>query len=430
MLLLLGQTQFVHVFAQDLSAGTDTTSGRYYELGWGTMPNTESVSRNTLSITSFAFDKINGKLHNSKIDNVFFRSVNFLVIQFYLGSFLFATIPHEFSGHYLRAREYGIKPGFHINFPKFGGFVPFNVTYNEASAEARMTISAGGAEVSATTGYLATQEFYSGNRVPEYYGWYILNSKVFDGYLHSSSLNYFTENPTQYFEDFRDELTENPSRIDDAVGYVLTLGESYGLYDALLPKDSLWVYKPPNPDNYLNDFVIDQNQRFKRAYLIQLLDPALISSLYGIFRYLAKGGLEYQPFMFKLKDMTFMPSVRANMGLIGVENYFDFFMRYQNLPPFNIYYRTGGNMLDQVHGGGFAIRRINVTKSLELSIQADYWFNERTSKNNYNIHTSFNYSVQDKLNLILGYGYKTKGSLMGKPIKEGMYGSFGLGRRL
>ena len=118
------------------------------------------------------------------------------------------------------------------------------------------------------------------------------------------------------------------------------------------------------------------------------------------------------------------------MGLIGVENYFDFFMRYNNLPPFNIYYRTGGNMIDQVHGGGFAVRKIDIIEELELSIQADYWFNERTSKNNYNIHLRSNYFFQNKFKLIIGFGYKTRGSLMGKPIRQGVYGSFGLGSRL
>ena len=87
-------------------------------------------------------------------------------------------------------------------------------------------------------------------------------------------------------------------------------------------------------------------------------------------------------------------------------------------------------MIDKVRGGGVAMRGINIIDDLELSIQTDYWFNERTSKNNYHIHMRSNYSFQNKFNLIVSLGYKTRGSLMGKPIRQGIYGSFGLGSRL
>ena len=429
-LFLLSQAQVAHVLAQDSLLTSEPTPGRYYELGWGSKPNTDAVSRNAITLTSLAFGGVNRLIDRSDFNNRLSRSANFVVVQFYLGSFAFSTIPHEFSGHYLRAREYGLKPGFHLNFPNFGGFVPLAVTYDEASAEARMMISAGGPEVSANTGYLATQEFYSGGRVPEYYGWYILNNKFFDGYLYTSSLDDFAKSPTQYFEDFQEELAEHPSRIDDPVGYVLALGESYGLYDSVIPRDRLWVYIPPDPDDYLNSFLIDQNDRIRQAYLLQLLDPSVLSSLYGIVRYLVRGELEYRPFMLRLGSTRFMPSTRANLGLLGVENYFDAFVAVSGLPPFNIYYRTGGNLIHGVQGGGLAMRSIEVTERLDLDIQGDYWRNQRTSRNNYNLDARGRYAIQGRCSIVGGAGYKTRGSLMGKPIRGGAYGSVAFGCRL
>ena len=79
-IIIVASIFILNVQAQNKTVSADSTTKKYYELGWGSNPNTELISRNSLSITSLTFDKINGKIHYSKIDNVFFRSVNFLVV--------------------------------------------------------------------------------------------------------------------------------------------------------------------------------------------------------------------------------------------------------------------------------------------------------------------------------------------------------------
>lgn len=417
---------------------SDTIEKQTYTFGWGTPPNTDVLAMNGTSLTSFTFNHIDLKLKNSKLDNALIRSFNSVFVQYYLGGFVFTILPHEL-GHYYQARQAGIMPRkLNIPFPKIGGFILYDANYIDHTPEQRMLIASRGMETSASNNYITNTKFYSGRKVPQHYFWYYFNSKVIDAFYYSSISNLFVKSPTDYFEYIAEVIErkngitaiEEPAIVDDPVNYLLSLTESYGYYDTIIDFSSAWVYRPENPDVYLNEFIVDQNKRMKTAYILQLVDPALLNSFYGLINYIAKGKIEHQPYMLKIKNTRFMPAIRANLGLLGVENYFDLYVKNDNLPPFNLYYRTGGNMFHSIFGGGVAVRELNIWRKFAVDAQADYWYNQRSSKSNFNLGFNFNYELHRNFQLVASANYKTKGSLVGKPVNEGFYGWLGFSLKL
>ena len=166
----------------------------------------------------------------------------------------------------------------------------------------------------------------------------------------------------------------------------MALTESYGYYNSFLNKDSIWVQKLPDIVAYTqNGFIRDQYNRMKTAYLLTALDPANLYFLYANALYLIKGRTFFKPFMFYVKGVSFMPSIRANMAENGIENYYDLFLKIKHLISFSIYYRNGGNMFHHTNGLGVEFRNIKISDMLSLNGQLDYWSNERNKTNNFNL---------------------------------------------
>lgn len=430
--LLLFFLQFT--FTQNYVFGQDTIT-RNYQIQVGTRPNIESGSQSFLSISSLLFDQTNQLIKNkvkNKTANLFARVGNFGLVQFYFGSRLYGTIPHEYFGHYSRAREFGIQPKeFNLVFPGFGGNILFFTDQNKPALERQMIVAAG-PEVTGTMAYKATQNLYAEEYAPTHIGFTFLVGKYVDQYLYiQNNVKPFLDNPNQYYKDNEAYFKNNPVP-NDPVGYVLALTESYGYYDGFLNKNANWVQQFPDMSVYTqNDFIKDQYKRMKSAYLQSALDPANLYFLYGTGLYLIKGKTFFKPLMFKIKGVSFMPSIRANMGENGIENYYDVFFKVKNLPAFSVNYRIGGNMFHKTKGVGAEFRNFILTDKIKINGQLDYWNNERTKTNNFNITAGIN--VTDKKNLFSvngNLGYKSYGNLMGKPFGEGIYGYVGIGMNL
>ena len=412
----------------------DTIVDRKYEIHYGSIPNIESGSQSAIGLSSLLFDQLNLTIKNnikSKGLNFAARLGNFSLIQFYIGSQIFATIPHEYSGHYSMARVYGIDSEFKSNFPGMGGSTTLIMKQSIPSLQRQM-IMAGGPEVTADIAYKATQELYSDDYVPNYIGNYLLAGKLIDEFIYlQNNVKPFLADPNKYTKDNQEDFKVNPVA-NDPLSYVLALTESYGYYDNFINKNAVWLEQFPDMTVYTqNVFIKDQYKRMKTAYLLTALDPSNLYFLYGNALYLAKGKTYFKPFMLHLGNVYLMPSVRANMGEIGIENYFDMFFKIKNSAPFSVYYRDGGNMFDQLKGFGGEIRNINLCDRVSMNGQVDYWYNERSEKNNFNISSCFKLSDKKHLFSFLGtIGYKTKGNLMGKPFNEGLFGYIGLGLNL
>jgi hypothetical protein len=388
------------------------------------LPNIESGAKSSIGVTSLIFDQLNNKIRHSKINGVATRAVNYFAVNFYLGLTGYATLPHEYFGHYSRAREFGITPKLTISFPAPGGDDVFRVPHSMSATERQMIV-AGGPELTSQIAFEATKEMYSGNVVPAYQGLYLFAGKVVDGIMYTqNNVKPFLDDPNKYYDDNKDYFKKNPVP-NDPLAYALALTESYGYYENFLPKNATWLYKAPDLNVYKNEFIEDQYRRMKRAYILQLLDLTSLYGLYGAYQYIVNDKAFIKPFMLKVHGVKFMPYIRANMGELGAENYYDLFITPRSNLSYNIYYRHGGNMFDKIDGAGGEVRA-KISSKLSLTSGIDFWNNERTDKKNFNTLQTLRLKLQ-RLALATSVGYKTKGALMGKPWDEGVYGYFGVG---
>ena len=389
-------------------------SGFDFQLGYPL--SVESGSRTAIGLTTVLFESVNSSIKWLNWDNVFVRVGNVLGLQLLIGASLYGTIPHEFFGHYAATLNAHMAPTvFDLNFPLPGGHTEYYTTYAQTSAESRAVISAAGPEVSENTAYEATKIIYSGKPFPTYIGNYLLGAKIVDGIVYlGNSLDSFLKDPGHY---------DKSDYWSDPFQYGLAIAEKYGYYSALNLDNQVWPYQPSDPGVYVNQFLKDLNRRMWIAYTLQLIDPALIYFIYGNYQYIVNGDTRINSFMFEAGPVQFMPSIRANLGLIGPENYFDLFLIVNRELPMNVYFRIGGNMLESIYGFGLEIRKIRFL-GFEDSFQLDFWKADR-SELGFNVYTEITYLWTDFFNPSLSVGYKTYGNVMGKPISGGIYGYLG-----
>lgn len=407
----------------------DTTIIRSYSLLYGSNPNIESGAVSSIGTSSLIFDQLNHSIKRIKNRPLSFsaRLLNFSLLQFYFGSQLYATLPHEYFGHYSRAREFGIESNVQSNFPGIGGSTTLFLSQSIPTIQRQM-IMAAGPEVTAEIAYKATQELYSADYVPTYFGNYLLAGKLIDQFFYyQNNVRPFIEDPNKYLIDNRVELQKNPVG-NDPFSYTLALTESYGYYDSFLDKKALWVQQFPDMTVYTkNEFIKDQSKRMNTAYLMAALDPTNLYFLYGNALYLITGKSYFRPFMFRLRKVNFMPSVRVNAGELGIENYYDVFFKIKNYPSFNIYYRTGGNLIHHINGFGVSFRKIHLNSRISVDAELDYWNNDRTNKNSFNVSSIWHLSNRNHtMSSLWALGYKSEGNLMGKTFGAGLYGYVGI----
>jgi hypothetical protein len=272
---------------------------------------------NTISAFSLVFEGINNGVENSKLDNVFTRLVNVLRIDFYLGFSPATAFMHEFVGHGGRAREFDFEVyGYSYRFPKFGGSISIEPLTYGIEPEKRMLFNAGGLEAGQMVSYETNKIFYSDRRIP-YYIWFF-SLMWLDGFM--NVIGSQTKDPRKYPEDF--------VHGGDTAKYLLSLTENYGYYDGLIPPGSFFPHTGIDAKIYVNGFFTDAYVRALKAVRLRALNPSVATGLIGVYRYVARGEKEFEPFMFRIGDLKFMPGIRANLGTVGPENYFDLFMVY------------------------------------------------------------------------------------------------------
>lgn len=422
---------FFTILTVFLAKAQDTTITKNYKFFYGTVPNIESGAQTSIGVSSLIFDQINQAIQykiKGKGLNFTARFINFGLVQFYWGSQLYATLPHEYFGHYSRAKEFEIEANLATNFPNLGGSTTIYVKQSTPVLQRQM-IMASGPEVTANIAYKATQELYSSKYVPNYIGNYFLAGKIIDQLIYyQNNVKPFIINPNKYIIENQKELDKNPIG-NDPFSYIVGLTESYGYYDSFLDKNAFWVQRFTDMSIYTqNEFIKDQSNRMEKAYLLAALDPTNFYFIYGNLLYLLNGKTQYKPFMLKIRNLKFMPSIRANLGELGVENYFDLYFKIKNFPFFSTYYRKGGNMFHEIKGIGSSVKNIKLNDNLSIDAEFDLWHNERTNKNNINLFAEFNFSnKRNLLFFITSLGYKTEGNLMGKPFSSGVYGYGGIG---
>lgn len=431
LLLLAFLFRGEHTLGQDVAPShpTDSLVTRQYTIAYGSRPNMEAGALSTLSVTSLAFDQVSNLIRKSRFDNGWTRAANVAFIQLYLGLTAYGALPHEYFGHYSRAKEFGVTPKLSSDFPSIGGDDVFKVKH-QMSALHRQMIVAAGPEFTTTVTREAIKQMYSEPTAPSYIGNYLAVGKIVDGLMYTqNNLKPFLKDPEQYYQDNEDYFKRNPVP-NDPLSFALALTESYGYYDDFVPKDATWLYRPANLSLYVNDFLKDQHRRMKRAQILTLLDPALLSFLYGNYQYLVNGKPFFKPLMLRVGGVRMMPSIRANLGELGAENYYDLYLLTPRSQAVLLYYRQGGNLNDQLFGGGAEINNLSLGPSIRLSTQLDYWRNGRIKDNGVNVMETVRYGISNRFFLTASGGYKTKGGLIGKQYGGGFYGHAGLGVNL
>ena len=397
---------------------------RNYLFVWGTNPNINALSLDVHSTSSFMFERLNYAIASSSskyINNGFVRFLN-LGFQGSIGTWIFITIPHE-TAHYLRGKESGLEDvKVHLEAKFFGGYYTVNTKLNENTPIERLMVTTAGPELTTLISYHQVKDMYSGKPIPPHYSIFQIGAKFVDGYNYYSRVKDFQEDPNKWLNEKKENFSNDRSPLKfDPIGFTLTLAENYGYYDSWLPKDSIWFWEPDDISLYNNEFVADQFKRMKNAYLLALFDPSIINSLFCAIKYIIYGDLYSDVYMIPIGRLKFMPSIRANMGMWGIENYFDLHFLYDHKLPISMYYRHGGNLNENIYGFGSEISNLKVFDHVNLNLEVDYWKND-----GFNISTEMQYKYK-RIILLANLSYKTYGSLIGKPWGKGMYGYGGIG---
>lgn len=406
--------------------GQDSLMLHSYKFTWGYKASVDELSTNVYSLSSLSFNAMNSAISHSTnryVNNALTRALN-LGVQSSIGTWVFVTLPHELS-HYIRGKEGNIGDiSVHLE-PKFmGGYYSLSTSPSLNTAEERLMITTAGMEFSTQLAYRHQREMYSGSPTPPYAFIFLLSAKYVDGYNYYLRTKGFRNDPAKWLSAKREQYAYtgvSPLKFDP-IGYTITLAEKYDYYP-WLPADEAWPYEPDDPSRYLNAFTEDQFDRIRKAQLLALADPALVSSLYASVKYILNGTEQQRAWMLKFADnrLALMPGIRANLGLWGAENYFDVHGRYVSIP-FRVYYRQGGNMHETVRGAGIAIDKIHLAHALNSSWEVDYW----SIRNGFHISSEIDYRMND-LHLYVKAGYKTHGSLIGKTYQQGAYALLGVG---
>jgi hypothetical protein len=392
-----------------------------YEIAWGGVSNIEAGAMTASSLSSMVFDQVSLLIEGSRVDHWAMRTANLLVLQLYLGAAGYGSFAHEFFGHFGHALHGGLHPSMHLNFPSFGGGSQYQTTYERTPALVRQEIASSGPEVTETEAYEATQAMYSGHPVGSYIGLELIGSHVIDSFAYYfTDLAPFVRDPAAYFANQK-QLGVLPVTGDDTA-WALALAERYGGYRNIVPPNATWVYVPKNPKGYVNDFLRDQANRVKLADILLLCDPTMLNGLYGIGRYLVTGEPFFRPMMLGVPKFRVAPAIRAHLGYLGAENYFDLYVAGADFPPFSIYVRTGGNMVHKQHGGGAEMREIHAGKYVDIDGQLDVWYDDLNRTVGGNLEPKVTVRVSPEVGVSAALGYKSLGGLMGKPTEAGFYG--------
>lgn len=424
---------FISVFLQfvlfvSLVYCQDTLPTKNYKFVWGLNSSIDELATNTTSLSNLAFDQMNNIIRNSNskwVNNPVSRCLN-IGIQGTVGTWMFITLPHELA-HTVRGTEGGINDlSVKLEAKFMGGYYTINTSPAESSPTARLMTTSAGTEHSTLIAYNLTKEMYSGSYISPYSFIILFGAKYVDGYSYYLRTKEFNNNPDKWLSNQKENysyLTISPLKFDP-LSYTITLAEKYGYYDSWLPKNEKWIFEPANLEDYINEFTDDQFDRMRKTQLLALADPALLFSAYATIDYIISGKERTKAIMIPLfnKSLKIMPGIRANMGTWGYENYFDIHAMYKNQIPIRAYYRQGGNLQEEVKGVGFQIENISLTPKLHSLYEFDYW----TIGSGFHVSAAFDYQI-NKLHLHSKLGYKSYGSLIGKPYQNGLYANLGFG---
>jgi hypothetical protein len=295
---------------------------------------------------------------------------------------------HEVFGHGARAREFHLKM-VKYNVRPYKGYVSYLIAdYNKLSPSEKITFVTGGME---GTGVLA-------KRVRD--SWLETNT-IDERQAHMYFLNITDQ--TSYILNNRHEKTFNTDG-NDVSAYIRELNAWHG------------------------NQVMDKNKLHKKA-LIDIFDPYLFYSIYGMGLYIFEGTQNWEYPMIPIGDYKYLPGMRLALAPYGPEYQL---INYIRSPERSIQatFRRGKTGIRRSLGTTIEMTRLVSSEYFNVDAKFDLWRQPRLfTSSAQNAHHKLGgglallarYKMFNCAELVGQLGYKTSGYAPGDPLKRGPY---------
>jgi hypothetical protein len=302
---------------------------------------------------------------------------------------------HERFGHGARAREFGLKIIKYKVKPD-NGFVQYSTQdYAKLSPAQKSLFVTGGIE-----------------------GNYILSEHIKYNWLVTDSMDVRASN--LYFISYLDQSNYIFNTVKSGT---ISAGNDIAAY---VKEVNTWHQK--------KDAV--SLHRLRHYAILDLFDPFVYYSVYGMFNYVANGEQQYEYPMFNIGEYRYLPALRSVLSPWGPEWMLNNYIKGPSGQLMYIGIRNGST-------AGKSSRTLTVKASdlfswqaVYFDVRADVWhqpsisaLNAANAKNKLGMamFSTANYMIKTNIKLLGQVGYKMGGFLPGEPLKAGLVLRAGLG---
>lgn len=188
-------------------------------------------------------------------------------------------------------------------------------------------------------------------------------------------------------------------------------------------------------NRYYSNASVLSNAKMRSIVLCNLLDPALLYSLYGLGAYLFNNTKTVPLYMLDVTGYKYLPTVRAILAPWGLEFQLQNFIVTPQQKLIQAHIRAGSNSNITSTGLDISINPIWKYKNLLIGNQLSVWRQPNGGAANATVaHTQYGiaefvnieYKLHTKVSLIADIGYKTSGFMQGYWLNSGAIIRLGL----
>lgn len=308
-----------------------------------------------------------------------------LGVAYVLNGYLMVT-QHEIFGHGYRAREFGFS-GVEYKIGYYSGATYFYTSdYNKLNTYQQNTLNAAGIEANSILAQQIRSPWFKNKQI-----------------------------------DYRDGLSYAINQIEQ-LRYVYVTSAN----DLNNGNDINNYINGVN--RYYSNTTTLSNAKMKSLILIDLLDPALFYSLYGLGKYLFYGTNTIPFYMLNVDGYKYLPTIRTILTPWGLEFQLQNFIVTPQQQVIQAHFRAGNNSNITSFGLDVIINPIWKHQNLLVGNQFSIWrqpnggaINAATAHLHYGIAEFVNleYKLNPRVSLLADLGYKTSGFMQGYLLNSG-----------
>lgn len=309
-----------------------------------------------------------------------------------LSSF-FMVAQHEIFGHGYRGRELGLQSLSYGIYIDHGWTAYTSASYNNLNIYEQNSVKAAGIEANTILAQQIRQPWFTEQKIDHRDAvFYILNQIEAMRYAYTTPSN-------------------NSSASNDITNYISGVNSYY------------------NSTNTLS------NNKLRKYVLVDLLDPALFYSIYGIGKYIYNGAATVPMYMFKFNGYEYLPNMHTVFAPYGIELQLQNYINTPNGELVQVNLRGGSNSNINTAGLDINITPIWRYKKLEFSNNLSFWYqpdmiyaNATVAKRRlgFSEFVGVSYAAIQNLAWLLDLGYKTIGFTPGFQLGNAVIVRFGL----